>query len=175
MDTQNRSTTLNALVLSAYFGFIILAFDFFLLLIHKADITDPSNFWLNVKYLIWAVGVYYSLKWFHYKYSNPPFLKFLWFAVLVGMFVSLFDIFFYLLYTQIFDPGIKTQMIDQMIKANQQVWNTDPALIDMMKDELTRNFSLLFSFSLWLSYIFLFLFYSVFFTVFIKFTVNRKN
>ncbi len=174
MTTSNKSRLHNALVLSAYFGFSILIFDFFLLLIHKADITDPNNFWLNVKYLIWAVGVYYSLKWYQVKHLNPSFFSFLGFATLLAIFVSLFDIFFYLLYTQVIDPGIKMTMIKQMIAANSQIFKTDPTLSDALTQELSSKFSLIFSISLGLSYIFLFLFYAIFFTAFIKLTTKNK-
>ncbi len=175
MDNQNKSTLHSALALSTFFGFVILIFDFFLLLIHRADLTSTANFWINVKYLIWAIGVYYALKWYQVKNLNPTYFSYIGYALLLAVFVSLFDIFFYLLYTQVLDPNIKSIMIGHMIAANQQVWNSDPTLTAALKEELTRHFSLIFSFSLWLSYIFLFLFYSVFFAAFIKLTQKSKK
>ncbi len=166
----------NILKISTVFGLVILSFDFFLLAIHRANIADANNFWVNVKYLIWAIGIFYALKWLHIQNPQRSFFSYLGFAMAIASFVSLFDIFFYLLYTQVINPGIKDVIIESMIAANKELFTTNTQLPqDIVRDMLRANFGGIFSFSLYISYIFLFLFYAVFFTAFLKLTSKNKK
>ncbi len=177
MSSENNPMHINNILkISTIFGLVILSFDFFLLAIHKANIADANNFWVNIKYLIWAIGIFYALKWLHIQNPQRSFFSYLGFALAIASFVSLYDIFFYLLYTQVLNPEIKDVIIDTMIAANQELFTTNTQLpVETMRDMLRANFGGIFSFSLYFTYIFLFLFYAVFFTAFLKLTEKNKQ
>jgi len=176
MEAQKSKSLLTlSLQVSVYFGIVILIFDFFLLLINKANTFDPYNFWTNVKYLIWAIGIYNSFRWLQTKIIKISFIEYLIFAFFLAIFVSLFDIFFFLLYSKFFNPEIQNTIISKILEQNNKIFNKKFSDLQIDFEQYLHDFFyILFSLSLWFNYIITFLFYSFFFALFIKFS-KKKN
>ncbi len=157
--------------ISTIFGFSVLIFDFLQLSIAPDSLLSNNLLWDNLRYLLWAVGVFYSLQWFHLRNPKTPFLKYLWFIEQIAFFVSLFDIFFSLLYFNVINPEAKGKFLELIYQANPNI----EAMGESAKEVLTNNFNFVFAMGQMLSYIFLFLFFSVFYVLFLKLFVKPKN
>ncbi len=157
--------------ISTIFGLVILSFDFLELLVAPKTIVSYSGFWSNFKYLIWAVGVYYVLRWYHFRNYKQHFLKYFSFILIIAFFVSLYDVFFTLLYFNWINPQGKQVILDLLFANNPALQNFG----DSMKSQLYSGFSFYFSFSLILTYEILFVFYAIFYVIFLKLFLKPKN
>ncbi len=170
-NPSNNTSFRDILRISTIFGLVILGFDFLELLIAPQTIVGYNSFWSNMKYLIWAVGVYYVLRWYHLRNYRQHFLKYFSFLLLVALFVSLYDVFFTLLYFNWINPQGKQVILDML-------WANNPSLQnfgDSIKSQLYAGFSFYFSVSLILTYEILFSFYAVFYVIFLKLFIKPKN
>ncbi len=169
-----KISNIDLLRISTIFGSFVLAFDLLQYIISPSSLANYNGFWANIKFLIMAIGTFYVLKWFHIRSNNPKFIKYLTFISKVSLLVSLFDVFFYLLYFNVLNVNAKSILIDQLKQVYEQSFPTLPT--DTAVQILSQNFSLYYSLGTMLNYFVSFLFYGFFYALFFKiFTKYKKQ
>jgi hypothetical protein len=174
MNEPQNETQVNfqdILRISTVFGLIVLTFDFIQQAFASDVFLENDSFWANLKFLIMAVGVYYSLQWFHLKNPRTHFLRYFLFIENVALLVSIFDIFYVMYYFNLYKPEAKQAVVDLIYKTNTALANMGPEA----KEITLENFNLIIAFSLIFEYILLFLFFSVFYVLFLKLFVKPKK
>ncbi len=166
-------TKSDLLRISTIFGFTVLTLDIIQYLVSPGTIMNSNSFWDNIKYLIWAIGIFYALKWFHLRNPQTPAIKYFGFTLRIASLVSLFDIFFAMLYFNVFNPAGKAQFVDLIMQMNPNLTTYYPGMD--LKDQFLSNFNIIFALSLYFSYLFMFMFYSVFYVLFLKLLFKPKS
>ncbi len=175
MEQRYKSISNSDLLrISAVFGSIVLFLDILQYLLSPASLVNYNGFWSNVKFLVMAVGSFYAIKWFHTRSNNPKFIKYLTFISKISLLVSLFDVFFYLLYFNVLKIDAKSILIEQLKQVYEQAFPSIP--VDTAVQIMTQNFSLYYALGTMLNYFVTFLFYGFFYALFFKlFAKNKKQ
>ncbi len=169
-QTQNTNpySLYNLLKVSAIIGLMVLSLDLILLALGKSIPMQGNSFWINAKYLILAISDYYAMVWFFKQRPQTTYFGLVAYSIVLAMFVAQFDIFYYLLYTQVINPAAKQALIQSILD--------NPSLQSMkvtLQVQLSSYFSYFLAMSTFLGYVTLFGFYGIFYALFIKFLLKK--
>ncbi len=160
--TEDKKNVLGqALRAGMYLGIaiVVTALVLFAMGVKEYDISHAAL--SNYRYLVMALGIYYSLKWYALKNREFKYSKLLWFGILVGFFASWADAFYILAYLKYLDPQAVDRILDLL---NTQL----PPQYKSQMDLISGQMPMLMTWSTVFSDTFLALVYSLFYAFFIK-------